>query len=423
MFNFIEDAPKAEILTIGNEIVSGLVQDTNAVYITHGLASVGINVVRMTSITDDEKAIISALDEARQIADIVIVTGGLGPTHDDITKQVLAGYFNSPLVRDEKVFSMVEKYFSSRGKAIPGFALGQCEVPEKAEILYNEKGTAPGMLFRDDNKLFFSLPGVPLEMKHLLDNQVLPSLGNKNKFNIKHRILKTTGMTESGLWEMIGSIDFLKDQMLVASLPSHLGVRLRLSVMGKDDADSFNKLDKAEKFFRDKISKYIFAVDEETLEGNIGSELREKKLTLATAESCTGGLIGHRLTNIPGSSDFFIEGAVTYSNESKINRLGVDPELIKQHGAVSKVVAMEMAVGIQRTAGSDLGLAVTGIAGPAIEGDSKPVGLTYIAVSEGEDVKCEKFNFSQDRIRNKERSAQEALNLLRLHLLNRKFKA
>ena len=418
MFNFKEDVPRAEILTIGNEIVSGLVQDTNAVYITHSLASVGINVIRMTSITDDEKAIVSALDEARQIADIIIITGGLGPTHDDITKQVLAGYFNSPLVRDEKVFAMVKKFFSSRGKNIPDFALGQCEVPEKAEILYNEKGTAPGMFFREDEKMFFSLPGVPLEMKHLLDKQVLPSLRNKNSFNIRHKILKTTGITESGLWEMIGSIDFLKDHMLIASLPSHLGVRLRLSVMGKDDADSLGKIEKAEKFFREKISKYIFAVDDETLEGNLAHELRDKKMTLSIAESCTGGLIGHRLTNIPGSSDFFMEGAVTYSNEAKIKRLGVDPDLIKQHGAVSREVAIAMAAGIKNTSGSDLGLAVTGIAGPAIEGDTKPVGLTYIALSEGDNVKCEKFNFSQDRVRNKERSAQEALNLLRLHLLH-----
>lgn len=417
MFNFMEDVPKAEILTIGNEIISGLVQDTNAVYITQGLASVGINVVRMTSISDDEKAIIGALDEAKKIADIIIITGGLGPTHDDITKQVLSRHFNSTLVRDDKVFAMVEKFFSSRGKAIPDFALGQCDVPEKAEILYNEKGTAPGMLFREEGKLFFSLPGVPLEMKHLFDKQVLPLLENKNKFNIQHRILKTTGMTESGLWEKIGSIDFLKDKLLVASLPSHLGVRLRLSVMGKDDADSNSQLEAAEKFFREKISKYIFAVDEETLEGNLARELRDKELTLAIAESCTGGLIGHRLTNIPGSSEFFIEGAVTYSNEAKMNRLGVDSNLIKQHGAVSRQVAMAMAVGIKKTSGSDLGLAVTGIAGPVVEGDAKPVGLTFIALSEDDDVKCEKFNFSQDRVRNKERSAQEALNLLRLHLL------
>ncbi|MGV7221881.1 MAG: competence/damage-inducible protein A [Nitrospinales bacterium] len=419
MFYFKEDVPKAEILTIGNEIVSGLVQDTNAVYISHSLASLGINVVRMTSICDDEKAIVRALNEAKQVADIVIVTGGLGPTHDDITKQVFASYFNSPLVRDERVFSMVENFFSSRGKIVPDFAMGQCDVPEKAEILYNEKGTAPGMLFRDDGKMFFSLPGVPLEMKYLLDEQVLPFLGSDNKLNIKHRILKTTGVTESGLWEMVGSIEFLKNKMLVASLPSHLGVRLRLSVMGKDAADTISQLDKAEKFFREKISKYIYAVDDETLEGNISRKFRDKNITLAVAESCTGGLIGHRLTNIPGSSDFFNEGAVTYSNEAKINRLGVNSDLIKQHGAVSKEVAMAMAMGIKNTSGSDIGLAVTGIAGPAIEGDTKPVGLTFVALSEGDNVICEKFNFTQDRVRNKERSAQAALNLLRLHLQNK----
>jgi len=418
MFSFKEGVPKAEILTIGNEIVSGLVQDTNSIHITHSLASVGINVVRMTSISDDENAIVRALDAAKQIADIIIITGGLGPTHDDITKQVLAKYFKSPLVRNEKVFSMVEKFFSSRGKSIPDFALGQCNVPEKAEILYNDKGTAPGMLFKEDRKVFCSLPGVPLEMINLLDNKVLPALESRHDFNIRHRILKTTGITESGLWEKIGSIEFLKDQMLIASLPSHLGVRLRISVMGKDDADSLGQLEKAEKFFREKISKYIFAVDDETLESNLARALGDKKLTLSTAESCTGGLISHRLTNIPGSSDYFIEGAVTYSNEAKTNRLGVDPNLIKLHGAVSREVAMAMAVGIKKSSNTDLGLAVTGIAGPANEADTKPVGLTFIALSDGKNVTCEKFNFSQDRVRNKERSAQEALNLLRLYLLN-----
>ena len=217
MFNSDADMPKAEILTIGNEIISGLIQDANAEIISRRLQSIGVNVLRMASVGDDEKEINRALREAMQIADVVIVSGGLGPTHDDITKEVLARYFNSALAHDEKVYAMVEKFFSSRGKDIPEFALIQCQVPDKAVILYNEKGTAPGLLFKVDGKMVFSLPGIPSEMQYLLDEQVLPLLGGKSEVKIKHRILSTTGITESGLWEKIGSIDQFENKVVIAT--------------------------------------------------------------------------------------------------------------------------------------------------------------------------------------------------------------
>ncbi len=416
MFNNDADMPKAEILTIGNEIISGLIQDTNAVMISHRLQSVGMNVVRMTSVGDDEKEIARALREAMQAVDIVIMTGGLGATHDDITKLVLARFFKSALRKDEKVYAMVEKFFSSRGKAIPDFALVQCDVPEKATILYNEKGTAPGLLFHEDGKLIFSLPGIPSEMTCLLDEQILPILASKNALKVRHRLLNTIGITESGLWEKIGSIEQFKNRVVIASLPSHLGVRIRLSVIGANDPEALRQIEATENFFRDKISDFIYGVDEETLEGNLGLQLREKKLTLAIAESCTGGLIGHRLTNISGSSDYLLESVVTYSNDSKVKRLGVDPKLIERHGAVSREVALEMAKGIRKGSGSDVAIAVTGIAGPTGGDNAKPVGLTFIALSYGDSTACERYVFPQDRIRNKERAAQAALNLLWLHL-------
>ena len=416
MFNDDAGMPKAQILTIGNEIISGLIDDSNAAEISRRLQSIGVDVLRMASVGDDEKEIVRALREAIKAVDIVIVTGGLGATHDDITKQVLARYFKSPLTRDEKVYAMLEKFFSSRGKAIPELALVQCDVPEKAMILYNEKGTAPGLLFQEEGKMIFSLPGVPAEMIHLLDGQVLPMLASENALKVSHRLLNTAGISESGLWEKIGPLERFDNKVVIASLPSHLGVRIRLSVVGADGPESLRQLDAAEKFFRDKIPGFIYGVDEETLEGNLGQRLREKKLTLALAESCTGGLIGHRITNISGSSDYFLEGAVTYTNSSKTKRLGVDPELIRRHGAVSREVALAMAAGVRKVAGADLGVAVTGIAGPAGGGETKPVGLTYIALSDADTEKCERYVFIQDRISNKEKTAQAALNLLRLHL-------
>ncbi|MCH8207652.1 MAG: competence/damage-inducible protein A [Nitrospinae bacterium] len=418
MFASNADIPKAGVLIIGNEIITGLVQDTNSATICERLNMIGIDVARIISVGDDEASIKRALSESLQAAEIVIVTGGLGATHDDITKEVLARFFNSEMAPDEKVRGMVEKFFKSRGREVPEYALSQCEAPQKADILYNDIGTAPGLLFQQEGKMVFALPGIPVEMDYLLEQQVLPRLASKSGVRIAHRALNTTGITESGLWEKVGPLDALKDSVVVASLPSHLGVRIRLSAYGKEESEAMEKLNRAEKFFREKISSYIYGLDEETLEGNLGQLLREKKLTLAVAESCTGGLIGHRLTNISGSSDYYLEGFVTYSNEAKARRLGVEMKLIEKHGAVSLDVALAMAEGVRKAAGADRGLAVTGIAGPTGGTESKPVGLTFIAVSDKERSQCERFLFPQDRIRNKERAAQAALNLLRLSLIH-----
>jgi nicotinamide-nucleotide amidase len=233
---------------------------------------------------------------------------------------------------------------------------------------------------------------------------------------MEHRIFKTTGRPESVLWEEIGPVSLFEKYVKVASLPSLLGVRIRFTATGKDLKETTTQLDAAEKLLRQKIDPHIFGVDDETLEGKIGDLLKKKKWTLAVAESCTGGLIGHRLTNVSGSSEYFLEGAVTYSNTAKQIRLGVDPALIEAHGAVSEEVATAMAEGIRQKSGSDFGLAVTGIAGPTGGTPDKPVGLTFIAVTGPQGTRCEKFRFHQDRVRNKERAAQAALNLLRMYL-------
>jgi len=406
----------AEILTIGNEIVTGLVADTNSGVITRRLDSLGISVPRHVSVGDDKEEIAEALKQALERVDCVILTGGLGPTHDDITKQVLCRFFDSVLVTDAEVKRRIDSIFQSRGRETPQAAYTQAEVPEKATILHNTQGTAPGLLFEKNGKRVYSLPGVPLEAEHLLETYIVPHLENLSTIKVQHRILKTTGSPESVLWEEIGPVSPFEEYVRVASLPSLLGVRIRFTATGKDSKETTAQLDDAEKLLREKIDHHIFAVDDETLEGNIGDLLKKKKWTLAVAESCTGGLIGHRLTNVSGSSEYFLEGAVTYSNEAKQTRLGLDSALIEAHGAVSEEVATAMAEGIRHKSGSDFGLAVTGIAGPTGGTPDKPVGLTFIAVTGPQGTRCEQFRFHQDRVRNKERAAQAALNLLRLYL-------
>jgi nicotinamide-nucleotide amidase len=409
----------AEILTIGNEIITGLVADTNSGVITRRLDSLGISVTRHVSVGDDEEEIAGALRQAMERVDCVILTGGLGPTHDDITKQVLCRFFDSGLVTDAEVKRRIDSIFQSRGRETPQTAYTQAEVPEKATILHNTQGTAPGLLFENKGKRVYALPGVPLEAEHLLETYIVPHLESLGTMKVEHRILKTTGIPESVLWEKIGPVSPFEKYVKVASLPSLLGVRIRFTSTGKDLKETTAQLDAAENLLRQKIDPHIFAVDDETLEGNIGKLLKENNRTLAVAESCTGGLIGHRLTNVSGSSEYFLEGAVTYSNQAKQTRLGVDPALIEAHGAVSEKVATAMAEGIRQKSGSDFGLAVTGIAGPAGGTPDKPVGLTYIAVTGPRGTYCEKCRFHQDRVRNKERAAQAALNLLRLYLLDK----
>lgn len=416
MFREETGIPRAEIVVIGNEVTSGLVLDTNSNSICNRLLTVGIDVSRVTSVGDAREHIIDAVRQALERVDIVITTGGLGATHDDITKQVLAEMFQSGFKKDPVVEKMVRDIFAARGQVVPPNAYSQCDVPEKAEILYNEKGTAPGFLFRNDMKRVYVLPGVPLEMEYLTGKYILPQLAPLGKMRIGHRIIKTTGISESGLWEKIGPADPLEKIVTVASLPSHLGVRIRLSAWGEKQEEIDKKLDEAEKFLQARVASHIYGRDDESLEEIVGNLLRCKKLRLAVAESCTGGLIGHRLTNVPGSSDYFMEGAITYSNQAKADRLGVSAGLLRQYGAVSREVALAMAEGIRKTAGIDIGLAVTGIAGPTGSSEEKPVGLTFIAVSDKSGSHCEQFQFHQDRVRNKERAAQAALNLLRLRL-------
>ncbi len=413
---------KAEIIAIGNEVVSGLIHDTNARYLSSQLHLLGVNVIQITAVGDNEESIVRAVEGALGRADVIITTGGLGSTHDDITKEVLARMFHSKIVVDQKAVAMLEVMFKKRKRdnperEIPEGVRRQSEVPEAATVLYNDKGTAPGLLFNRDGKKVFSLPGVPLEMEHLFEKYIRPDLLKSQSGVIGHRMLKTVGLTEASLWGKFGPVDPLEKLVTVASLPSYLEVKMRLSFCAASIEAVEARLGEAEAMVMAAVGEWVYGKDDETLEGKIGEWLRDKGWTLAVAESCTGGLIGHRLTQVSGSSDYFLEGAVTYSNEAKCRRLGVEPSLIRDNGAVSREIALAMAKGVRKSSGANIGLSVTGVAGPGAS-DNKPAGTVFIAISDGRESYCEQFRFYHDRSRNKERSAQAALDLLRRWLLN-----
>ena len=411
-------APCAELVVIGDEVISGLILDRNSQYLGERIHELGIEVSRITTVGDSASIIEDCVKLALQRSEWVILTGGLGATHDDITKSVLLKVFECGLKKDAKVAGMLEAMFQARGRGreVPESVRSQCEVPEKAEILYNEKGTAPGFKMLKGKSILFSLPGVPLEMQYLFEKYVAPEMAGHGNKVFLHRLIKTTGLTEADLWVKVGSLEAMQEKATIASLPSHLGVRIRISVLAESKKEGERRLDEVESSMEERLSRYIYGKDEETLEEKVGDLLREKSLTLATAESCTGGLIGHRLTQVSGSSDYYKEGFVVYSNQAKMDRLGVEPRLIEEFGAVSEPVAEAMAQGVCRVTGADIGVSVTGIAGPSGGSDLKPVGLTYIAVHDRSGTHCRKFIFTHDRVRNKERAAQAALNLVRLKI-------
>ena len=409
-------APCAELVVIGDEVISGLILDRNSQYLGERIHALGIEVSRITTVGDSASVIEDCVKLALQRSEWVVMTGGLGATHDDITKSVLLKVFECGLKKDAKVAGMLEAMFQARGREVPASVRSQCQVPEKAEILYNKKGTAPGFKMLKGKSILFSLPGVPLEMQYLFEKYVAPEMAGHGNKVFLHRLIKTTGLTEADLWTKVGPLEALQEKAAIASLPSHLGVRIRISVLAESKQEGEQRLDEGERFLAERLSRYIYGKDEETLEEKVGDLLREKSLTLATAESCTGGLIGHRLTQVSGSSDYYKEGFVVYSNEAKMDRLGVEPRLIEKFGAVSEPVAEAMAQGVYRVTGADIGVSVTGIAGPSGGSDLKPVGLTYIAVHDRSGTHCRKFIFTHDRVRNKERAAQAALNLVRLKI-------
>jgi nicotinamide-nucleotide amidase len=409
---------KSEIITIGDELLIGQVINTNQAFIAERLTGIGIGITRMTTVGDDQAAILGAMEDAWRIADIVIVTGGLGPTHDDITKKAICKFFDSDLVKDDEVRAHIESLLAGRGIGWTDAAEDQTLVPRKAKVFPNPLGTAPGLMIEGAQRYFIALPGVPYEMRAIVEQSVVPFLKSKLSGTVvRHRTLRTTGIPESLLAQKLGDINDLLQGASLAFLPSPLGVRLRISAEAEDERSADSIIAAVEERIRARASRHIYGVGDEELEEVIGRILTERKLRIAVAESCTGGLIADRITNVGGSSAYFDRGIVCYSNASKIDLLGVPAEMLREHGAVSKEVAAAMAAGVRRTAGTDIGLATTGIAGPTGATRDKPVGLVWIGYSDSDNTFALKYNFGTERFLVKQRTSQAGLELVRRRVL------
>jgi len=409
----------AEIITIGDELLIGQVIDTNSAWMATELNSIGIKVIQITSIGDEHDGIISALKDATTRADIIITTGGLGPTRDDITKQAFCDFFNTHLVFDPGSFNNIEKIFNLRGYRMTETNRRQAEIPEICTPLLNENGTAPGMLFRQNGRIYISLPGVPFEMKGLMTAHVMPMLKPLSNTVILHKTILTQGVGESFLADKIKDWETsLPANFKLAYLPQPGIVRLRLSASGPSYNELKAVLDEEVKALYSLIPEYIFGQDQQNLETIIGQLLKEQNLTLSTAESCTGGNIAHLITSVAGSSAYFNGSVVSYSNDVKTNILGVKPSTIEDYGAVSRETVIEMAEGVKSALKTDCAIAVSVIAGPDGGTIEKPVGTVWVAViTPGSGIETKKFLFGENRERNIMRSSLAALDLLRRALL------
>lgn len=412
---------EADLITIGDEILIGQIVDTNSAWMAKKLNDEGINVRQITSISDQPGHIIATLNDSGRKAAIVLVTGGLGPTRDDCTKSALCDFFGTQLVENKEVLEQIIHLLTPWGVVINALNREQALVPATATILPNKLGTAPGLLFNHEGTIFVFMPGVPFEMRYLMEHEVLPLI--KKLFNtstIIHRTVLIQGLAESMLAERISEWeDHLPESISLAYLPSPENMRLRLSTRGEDQEYLTQLLEQKINELTQVIPNYIFGYEEETMAGNIGEILKEKGSTVAVAESCTGGNIAHFFTLNPGSSEYFKGGVVAYSNELKVRLLGIDPEMIFEKGAVSKEVVEAMAVGARSVLGTDYAIATSGIAGPDGGTPEKPVGTVWIAVADSDSVVSKVFNFGNHRERNIIRSSQSALNMLRLMLMRK----
>lgn len=415
----------AEIITIGDEILIGQIVDTNSAFIAQKLNAIGVRVKQISSVSDDRQHILNALAEAHQRADIILITGGLGPTKDDITKKTLAEYFGVGLIENKDALQDVENIFRRlRGvsETLLDVNRQQALVPENCEVILNANGTAPGMWFNHDGKIYMSMPGVPHEMMYLMEEAVIPKL--KATFNLPfiiHKTILTAGEGESYLAEKIADIENdLPSYIKLAYLPKLGQVRLRLSGYGEDETLLKNEVESFAKRLVERVGRSVVAQEDIALEKAILNYMAEKGLTLSTAESCTGGYIAHLITQHAGSSKVFFGGAVSYSYELKESILGVKNETLWQYGAVSQETVTEMVQGALLNFKSDYAVAVTGIAGPDGGTPEKPVGTVWIGVANAQKTITRKFQFGNKRIQNIERTAIAALNML--HLLLEEFK-
>ncbi len=415
----------AEVITIGDEILFGQITDTNTQFISTELTGIGVRTVRKSSVGDQADAILAVLHEAHRRAQVIIITGGLGPTKDDITKKTLARYFGVDMVRNETALALITSFFARRGREMTELNSQQADLPANAVYLQNDWGTAPGMWFEhaegdEPGRVYISLPGVPFEMKNLMLNRVLPKLQERFRMPvIRHKIIRTVGIGESFLAERIAQWeDSLPPHIKLAYLPHFGQVRLRLTATG-DDLDTLgHELDAQVAKVLPLIEKNVFGYDDDELETVVGQLLREHGLTLGVAESCTGGAVASRITSVPGSSAYFWGGIVSYDNTVKVNQLLVNPATLAEYGSVSEPTIIEMAQGVRHVLSTSVGIATSGIAGPGGGTPDKPVGTVWIAVAAGDRTVTKLLKLTQYRDQNIQLTTTYLLNLLREVLMN-----
>ncbi|QNF31946.1 competence/damage-inducible protein A [Adhaeribacter swui] len=408
----------AEIITIGDEILYGQVVDTNSAFMGTELGKIGIKVKQITSVSDDAAHIVQALDAARTRADVILITGGLGPTKDDLTKTTLAAYFNVGLKLDEQSLADVTEIFKKYGRELTELNRQQAFLPENCLPVRNILGTAPGMWFEVDNKIMVSMPGVPFEMKTMMTDIVLPRLQQHFGLpKINHKVIMTIGIGESFLAEKIASWeDQLPPHIKLAYLPKLGSVRLRLTGLDTGTDDLETEMQAEVDKLSELIPEYIFAYGEVSLPEAISNLLKEHYLTIATAESCTGGMVAQKLTSIPGSSAYFKGGIVAYDNAVKVEQLGVSEATLETFGAVSEETVSEMAQNVRQLLKTDIGIATSGIAGPIGGTPEKPVGTIWIAYTDAHQTVAKKLNFNRTRELNMEFTTMNVLNLVRQSL-------
>lgn len=406
----------AEVVTIGDEILYGQITDTNSKWISEELDKIGIKTIRKSSIGDEKQQILDILKESTERADIVLITGGLGPTKDDITKNTLNEFFSDELVINTHAEEFIRGFFEKRGRPFTELNRQQAAIPSKSTYLHNATGTAPGMWFDFNGKVIVSMPGVPMEMKYLISNEVIPRL--KSKFElpeIVHQMVRTIGLGESFLAERIEQWeDNLPKHIKLAYLPSFGEVKLRLTGIGENRTMVESEIQAEIHKLVPLIEEFIYSFDNEEIEKSIGKILNETKGTVSVAESCTGGYISHLLTSISGSSAYFMGGVVSYSNEAKMDVLKVKQETLTKFGAVSEQTVIEMAEGVRKLMKTTYGISTSGIAGPDGGSDEKPVGTVWLAVTDGKQTLTKKLSLGKIRMVNIEYSAKAALNFLRI---------
>ena len=413
----------AEIIAIGDELLIGQTINTNAAWLGEQLNAIGIKVHRTMVISDSRSEIVAALDEASARAHIIVMTGGLGPTKDDITKHTLCSYFNTELIINEEALARITDFFQRRGLPMLEVNRLQAAVPKSCTVIQNTRGTASGMWFERGDRVFISMPGVPYEMKGMMEDDVFGKLAAFYKRPvIRHRTILTTGVGESFLANQLSDWEKMLEErsIALAYLPSPGMVKLRMSSYNEAGRNVEADFNACEKELHRLVGEHVYGYDKDTLQEIIGTLLKQQSATLSLAESCTGGTLSRLITSVPGSSEYYLGGTVTYANEMKVRFLGVPRTLIETHGAVSNEVALAMAEGARAHFGSDWAISTTGIAGPGGGTDTKPVGLIYVAVAGPGGALCIELRLGKRRDNNMDMAAFAGLNLLRKEILKQK---